>query len=111
MDLKCNATLDVIRAGWTIRRDDIPFTDAEIGGTTHKMTPIPSVRACVGSFEPLGHLHGKGSRSRRPVEGRTDPECRLVIPDLIHPIHDLDPLHCAPAGHEGARERFIREAD
>ena len=41
----------------------------------------------------------------------TDPRRRLVIPDLIHPIHDLDPLHRAPAGHEGARERCIREAD
>ena len=33
------------------------------------------------------------------------------VPDLIHPIHDFDPLHGAPAGHEGARECCIREAD
>jgi hypothetical protein len=45
------------------------------------------------------------------MEGRTDPGRRLVTPDLIHPIHDLNPLHRAPAGHEGARERYIREAD
>jgi hypothetical protein len=49
--------------------------------------------------------------SRRPVQSRTDPLRRLVIPDLIHAIDDLDPLHRAPAGHEGARKRCIREAD
>ena len=38
-------------------------------------------------------------------------EALVRHPDLIHPIHDLDPLHCAPAGHERARERRIREAD
>ena len=45
------------------------------------------------------------------MESRTDPWRRLVIPDVIHPVHDLDPSHSAPAGHEGARERCIREAD
>jgi hypothetical protein len=45
------------------------------------------------------------------VESRTNPGRWLVIPDLIHAIHDLDPLHRAPTGHEGARERYIREAD
>jgi hypothetical protein len=50
-------------------------------------------------------------RSERFVEGRSDARRRLVIPDLIHAIHDLDPLHCAPAGHEGARERCIPEAN
>ncbi len=50
-------------------------------------------------------------RSERPVQSRTNSGRRLVIPDLIYPIHDLDPLHCTPAGHEGARERCIREAD
>jgi len=43
------------------------------------------------------------------VESRTNPGRWLVLPDLIHTIHDLDPLHRAPAGHEGARERCIRE--
>ena len=45
------------------------------------------------------------------VADRSDPRSGLFIPDLIHPIHDLDPLHGAPAGHEGARERCIRETD
>jgi hypothetical protein len=45
------------------------------------------------------------------VEGRTDPWCRLVILDLIDPIHDLHSLHRAPAGHEDASERCIRGAD
>ena len=42
---------------------------------------------------------------------RSDPRSGLFIPDLIHPIHDFDPLHGAPAGYEGARECCIREAD
>src|SRR6516162_11062620 len=42
---------------------------------------------------------------------RSDPRSGLFIPDLIYPTHNLDPLHCAPAGHEGARERCICEAD
>ena len=45
------------------------------------------------------------------MEGRSDARRRLVIPDAIDPIHNLDPLHRAPTGHEGARERYIREAD
>ena len=27
------------------------------------------------------------------------------------PIHDLDPLHCAPPGHEGARYRCVEEIE
>src|SRR5271166_5363120 len=46
-----------------------------------------------------------------PVQSRTNPGRWLVLPDLIDTVHDLDPLHRAPAGHEGARERCIREAD
>jgi hypothetical protein len=52
-----------------------------------------------------------GGRSRRPVESRTDTWRRLVIPDLIDPIHNFNSLHRAPAGHEGARERRVREAN
>jgi hypothetical protein len=52
-----------------------------------------------------------GVISGRPMEGRSDARRRLVIQDAIDPIHDLDPLHRAPAGHEGARERCIRETD
>jgi len=37
------------------------------------------------------------------MEGRSDARRRLVIPDAIDPIHNLDPLHRAPTGHEGAR--------
>jgi len=51
------------------------------------------------------------ARSGRLVQARTDPGRRFVIPDLIHPIHDLDPMHRAPACHEGAREHCIREAN
>ena len=45
------------------------------------------------------------------MEDRSDARRRLAIPDAIYPIHNLDPLHRAPTGHEGARERYIREAD
>jgi len=45
------------------------------------------------------------------VERRTNTWRRLVIPDLIDPIHNFNSLHRAPAGHEGARERRVREAD
>src|ERR1700719_396468 len=33
------------------------------------------------------------------------------FPDLIDPIHNFNSLHRAPAGHEGARECRVREAD
>src|SRR5205814_3619002 len=42
---------------------------------------------------------------------RSDPGCRFVIPDPVHPVHDLDPLGRAPAGDEGIRERHIGEID
>src|SRR5438128_9258383 len=47
----------------------------------------------------------------RPVQSRTDPGRRLVIPDPIHTIHDLKPLRRAPAGHEGTRDRHVDEID
>ena len=73
------------------------------------VTTVPR-RAFAGSSGSIG-VEDANVRSERLVEGRTDPWCRLVIPDLIDPIHDLHSLHRAPAGHEGARERRVREAN
>src|SRR5689334_25082683 len=58
-----------------------------------------------------GHSRLVLTRSRRLVQARSDPECRFVIPDPVHPAHDLDFLGRAPAGNEGIRERHIGEID
>ena len=41
------------------------------------------------------------------AEGRANPRHRFVVADPVHPIHNLDPSHGTPAGHEGCRERYI----
>jgi hypothetical protein len=45
------------------------------------------------------------------MQARSDPGCRFIIPDPVHPVHDLDPLGRTPAGDEGIRERHIAEID
>ena len=49
--------------------------------------------------------------SGRPVQSRTDPLRRLVIPDPIHSVDNLDPLRRTPAGYERARDRRVEEKD
>jgi hypothetical protein len=39
------------------------------------------------------------------MQARSNPRCRLVIPDPIHSVDNLDPLRRTPAGYERARDR------
>ena len=45
------------------------------------------------------------------MQARSNPQCRLVVADPIHSVHDLNPLRCAPAGDEGTRDRHVNEID
>jgi len=45
------------------------------------------------------------------VQSRIEPRRLFVIADPIYPIHDLDRVRHAPAGHEGARDRRLGEID
>ena len=45
------------------------------------------------------------------MQARSDPGLRFVIPDAVHPVHNLDFLGRAPAGNEGIRERRLGEID
>jgi hypothetical protein len=73
------------------------------------------MRSGDGSKKPPSFIEDEPSNrrdlSRRPVQSRTDPWRRLIVPDLIRAIHDLDPLHRAPAGHKGAGNRRFEEID
>src|ERR1700730_2288243 len=55
-----------------------------------------------------GFVHRRFKRLTIPTtEVRSDPGRWFVIPDSINPVHDLDPLDRAPAGHEGTRDRRV----
>jgi hypothetical protein len=45
------------------------------------------------------------------VQSGTDPWCGLIIPDSIHPIYDLDPLHRPASDAENATDEPDADAD
>ena len=45
------------------------------------------------------------------MQARSDPGCRFVVADPIHPIHNLDLLRRAPTGDECVGERNTGEIE
>jgi GMP synthase (glutamine-hydrolysing) len=97
--------IDLTEAGAGSSLASLGSEDSEVlhwHGDTFDL-PAGAVRlACNANYENQAFAFGQAALALQ-FHAEADPGS--------DPIHDLDPLHRAPAGHEGARERFIRETD